>query len=140
MKRDTDELRAALMRADSISAYMAENEDCFADERVTQLIADAFRGKGLSKAELARRAGCSTVYVHQVFSGRRCPSRDKTLCLCVGMGASMDETQHLLKAAGYAALYPASRRDSVIIFGLAHGYTLAEIDEKLYACKLDTLT
>jgi len=140
LKRNTDELQAELMSADSISEYISKNEADFVDERVTQLIADAFRKKGMTKAELARRAGCSTVYVHQVFSGRRCPSRDKTLCLCVGMGASMDETQHLLKAAGYAALYPASRRDSVIIFGLAHGYTLAEIDEKLYACKLDTLT
>ena len=128
------------MRADSISAYMAENEDCFADERVTQLIADAFRGKGLSKAELARRAGCSTVYVHQVFSGRRSPSRDKLICLFVGMGSGPDEIQQTLKESGFAQLYPANRRDSVILYGLAHGQSLAEIDEKLYAAGMQTLT
>lgn len=140
MGRNTDELTEKLMSADSIADYLSENESRFVDGHIAQRIANAFRDRGMSKAELARRAGCSTVYVHQVFSGRRSPSRDKLICLFVGMGSGPDEIQQTLKESGFAQLYPANRRDSVILYGLAHGQSLAEIDEKLYAAGMQTLT
>ena len=31
----------------------------------------------------------SEVYLHQVFSGRRSPSRDRLLCLCLGLAVSL---------------------------------------------------
>ena len=48
----------------------------------------------------------SEVYLHQVFSGRRRPSRDRLVCICIGLKATLDEAQELLKQAGYAQLYP----------------------------------
>lgn len=140
MKKDTDELKNELMSANSIAEYFSANEENFVDSSVTNLIIQLFEGRGLSKAELARRSGSSTVYIHQVFSGRRNPSRSKLICLGIGMGISLDEMQALLKAAGYAALYPANKRDAVIIFGLHHGETLPEIDEALYENDMETLT
>ena len=52
------------------------------------------------KAELARRSGISEVYLHQVFAGRRNPSRDRLLCICVGLGITLDETQRMLTQGG----------------------------------------
>ena len=79
------------------------------------------------------------MYLHQVFSGRRTPSRNRLLCLCFGLGASVDEAQDLLRHARLAPLYSRDRRDAIVIFGLSHGMALAEINDKLYAEDADTL-
>ena len=79
------------------------------------------------------------MYLHQVFSGRRNPSRDRLVCICVGAGASLEETQELLKHAGYAQLYPRVKRDAIISHGLIHGTELNEINDKLFAENEKTL-
>lgn len=140
MKKNTDELHSELMNSNSIETYINENSESFVDDSITELFLDIFSGKGISKAELARRSGSSTVYVHQVFAGRRSPSRNKLICLGIGMGAELSELQRLLKAAGYAPLYPANKRDSIIMFGVHHSSPLTGIDEELYEHDMETLT
>ena len=98
-----------------------------------ELLEELYQRKIVPKAALAKRAGMSEVYVHQVFSGRRTPSRDRLLCLCIGLEATLEETQRLLKQAIYAQLYPANKRDAIIIHGIAHGTDLAQINDKLFA-------
>ena len=88
---------------------------------------------------LAKQSGISEVYLHQVFSGRRTPSRNRLLCLCFGLGASVDEAQDLLRHARLAPLYSRDRRDAIVIFGLSHNMTLGDINDKLYAEDADTL-
>ncbi len=91
-----------------------------------------FITESISKAALARSAGMSEVYLHQVFSGRRNPSRDRLLCLCIGLEASLEETQKLLERAGYAQLYPKSRRDAIISHGIVHKTPLQKVNDNLY--------
>ena len=71
-------------------------------------------------------------YLYQVLSGRRNPSRDRLLCICFGLGTSVEETQRLLQQAGFAPLYPRLRRDAVILHGIAHGTPLAEVNDRLF--------
>ena len=98
-----------------------------------------YETKDLTKAELARRSGISEVYLHQLFSGRRFPSRSRLLCLCFGLGATVDEAQSLLQQARHAPLYSRDRRDAIIIFALSHHMTLFEANDKLFTENLDTL-
>ena len=79
------------------------------------------------------------VYLHQVFSGRRTPSRDRLLCLCIGLGASTEETQSLLQQAHHAPLYARDKRDAVLLFGLSHSLTLPEINDALFTAGAETL-
>ena len=72
------------------------------------------------------------IYLHQIFAGRRKPSRNRLLCICYGLGATVNEAQELLKLCGLAQLYPKNRRDAIILFGMAHGSTLSEINDKLF--------
>ena len=81
----------------------------------------------------------SEVYLHQVFAGRRNPSRDRLLCLCVGLETTLEEAQRLLKQAGYAPLYPRLKRDAIISFGIVHHMELGEINDKLFAENEKTL-
>ncbi len=67
-----------------------------------------------------------------VPSDRRKPSRNRLLCLCFGLEASVEETQELLKLCGMAQLYPKLKRDAIIYYGLLHGLKLFEINDKLF--------
>lgn len=98
-----------------------------------------YETKDLTKAELALRSGIGEVYLHQVFAGRRNPSRDRLLCICVGLGITLDETQRMLTQGGYAQLYPRTRRDAIISYGVVHQLPLGEINDKLFAEQEKTL-
>lgn len=93
----------------------------------------------MTKAALARKAGMSEIYLHQVFSGRRNPSRDRLLCLCIGLGCSLEETQRLLQQATCAQLYPRIKRDAIITHGVLHGTDLNDINDKLFSENEKTL-
>ena len=131
-KKTTDDLRQELMDQPSIKAYLSKNRSCFTQLGILDLLESLRERCGLPKAEIARRSGMSEVYLHQVFSGRRNPSRDRLLALCVGMGASLEEANQLLRQAAYAQLYPRLRRDAIISHGLAHRRSLVEINESLF--------
>ena len=137
--KSTDDLRKELMTQSSIDSYIKENRPYFADRSVTELLTVLFRKKSMSKAELARQAAMSEVYLHQVFSGRRKPSRDRLLCICIGMGATLEETQRLLEQATYAQLYPRIKREAILCHGIVHHTPLSEINETLFAENEKTL-
>lgn len=139
-RKSTGDLSRELMDASNIDAYISKNREVLCHESVAALLTELYQSKSLSKAALARQAGMSEVYLHQVFSGRRNPSRDRLLCLCIGMEATLEETQTLLKHAGYAQLYPKSKRDAIISFGLLHGADLDAVNDKLFAENEKTLS
>ena len=131
--KPTDDLQNELMSEPSFDSYMNENRPFFSQQSVAELLTALYEQQDISKAALARKAGMSEVYLHQVFAGRRNPSRDRLLCLCVGLGVTLEETQRLLKQASYAQLYPKIKRDAIISYGIIHQVGLREINEKLVA-------
>lgn len=131
-RKDTNDLRQELMAESNLDAYIKENESYFRDSSVTGMLADFYEAQPISKAELARRAGMSEVYLHQLFSGRRKPSRDKLICLCIGMQLTLEESQQLLKEATYVQLYPKIKREAIISHGIIHHTPLSEINDKLF--------
>ena len=138
-KKSTGDLRQELMDQPNLDAYIHENQAYFLEKNVTELLAQMYGRKDISKAELARCAGISEVYIHQVFSGRRRPSRDRLLCLCIGLESELEEAQLLLKRMGYAPIYPKLKRDAIISHGLLHHTPLAEINDKLFSENEKTL-
>lgn len=138
-EKNTGDLSQELMSQPDLDAYIQENSRAFDERNFAELLTALYDKKDISKATLARRAGISEVYLHQVFSGRRNPSRDRLVCICLGLGATLEETQELLKHAGYAQLYPRLKRDAIISHGLVHGTDLNEINDKLFAENEKTL-
>lgn len=127
------------MSTSNIDSYISDNQSLFSDQSIAALLAQLHEKKAISKAALARESGMSEVYLHQVFSGRRKPSRDRLLCLCVGLGATPEETQQLLRQATYAQLYPRVKRDTIILYGIIHHTPLDEINDKLFSENEKTL-
>ena len=137
--KSTDDLRQELMESPDLEQYLAENDAFFSSKDAAAMLNQLFKKYGLSKAALAKRSGMSDIYLHQIFSGRRNPSRSRLLCLCIGLGASLEETQELLKLCGLAQLYPKLRRDAIIIYGLTHRLSLFSINDSLFSTDEETL-
>ena len=138
-EKNTDTLQQELMSTNNLDRFLTENDASFRDVPLQEAIQRIFDEKGMSKAQLAKQSGISEVYLHPLFSGRRFPSRSRLLCLCFGLGATVDEAQSLLQQARHAPLYSRDRRDAIIIFALSHHMTLFEANDKLFTENLDTL-
>ncbi|MBP3631508.1 MAG: helix-turn-helix transcriptional regulator [Vescimonas sp.] len=138
-EKNTDTLQQELMSTNNLDRFLTENDASFRDVPLQEAIQRIFDEKGMSKAQLAKQSGISEVYLHQLFSGRRFPSRSRLLCLCFGLDATVDEAQSLLQQARHAPLYSRDRRDAIIIFALSHHMTLFEVNDKLFTENLDTL-
>jgi len=137
--KDTNNLQQELMETATLDQFLSENQDNFNRDSICELLNRLFQKRRISKATLAKQSGMSEVYLHQVFSGRRNPSRNRLLCLCFGLNASLEETQELLKQCGFAQLYPKDRRDAIILYGILNGMDLFAVNDKLFAENEETL-
>lgn len=138
-RKNTDDLRQELMSSPNLDEFLSDNEKNFSNESIPEILNSLLFEKNISKATLAKQSGISEVYLHQIFARRRNPSRNRLLCLCYGLNASLDETQELLKLCGVAQLYSANRRDAILIFGIVHSISLFEINDKLFSEDEETL-
>ncbi len=130
--KNTNDLQEALMDAPDLNRFLDENRENFNNTSVADSLNQMILKQRISKSALARQSGMSEVYLHQVFSGRRTPSRTRLLCMCFGLQATVEEAQVLLKQCGYAPLYPKNRRDAILLYGLSHQQTLFQINDTLF--------
>lgn len=137
--KNTDDLRQELMESPDLDQFLTDNQEDFDGGRIGEMLNVLFQKHRISKAALARLSGMSEVYLHQVFAGRRNPSRSRLLCLCFGLDATVEETQLLLKHCGHAQLYPKNRRDAIILYGLANNMDLFDVNDKLFRENEETL-
>lgn len=137
--KNTGALLQELMESNDLDRVLSDNTSTFREGSLPETLQELFDRRALTKSSLAKESGISEVYLHQVFSGRRSPSRNRLLCLCFGLRVDMEEAQTLLQAGHYAPLYPRDRRDAILIYGLSHGLTLAEVNDALFTANAETL-
>ena len=137
--KNTDQLRRELMEEADIGKYIAKNHALMVDADIKELLAEVYQRDPIPKSELAKKSGMSEVYLHQLFAGKRNPSRNRLISLCVGMGTTVEECQELLRRSGHAMLYPRSRRDAIILYGLLHKMDLFSINDRLFDADEETL-
>lgn len=138
-KKDTDNLRQELMDSPNLTQFLTRNQEYFVNTSLSELLNQLFEKKNISKAALAKKSGMSEIYLHQIFSGHRNPSRNRLLCLCYGLETTVEETQDLLKLCQMAQLYPKLKRDAIIYYGLQHRLGLYEINDRLFDEDEETL-
>ena len=137
--KNTDDLGQELMESPSLDKFLSENRENFNTDEAIVFLNTLFERKEISKAALAKHASISEIYLHQIFSGQRNPSRNRLICICYGLDATLEETQELLKLFGSAQLYPKYCRDAIIIYGILHGISLLVINDKLFQENEETL-
>ena len=137
--KDTAELLQDLKKTAHIEDYLRKNADDLRHESQTDAINRIYRQQGRGKAEIAREAGISDIYLYQIFSGKRIPSRNRLICICLGMRTFGEDAQMLLRLYGYAPLYVRDERDAIILHGILHGKTVPEVNRLLLEKQLAPL-
>lgn len=88
--------------------------------------------RSMAAGDLVLKTGIERSYLYQILKGRRIPSREKVLRLCIGAGLPLEEAQRVLELGKFGVLYPRDRRDAILIFALRSGLDATETD-----CLLD---
>lgn len=139
MQKDTAKIVEELGLCPDFQTFYNENKDYMISGNLAELLAQMLERKGLKKSQVIKNAEIAEVYGYQIFSGIRVPERKKLLCLAVGMGLNIEETQQLLKCAGYPQMYVKLPFDSVVLYGLCKALTVVQINELLYEHELEML-
>lgn len=135
-----DELLEKLKNTDSISGFLYEHRDCFNRKGIGAYLQERIQESNITKASLARNAGMSEIYLYQILSERRHPSRDRVICIGISMSYSLDQIQELLYTHGYAKLYIKNRRDAIIMHGILHNRNLFALNDILFTENEGTLS
>ena len=137
--KSTNELLNILKQSDSPKDYIVNNSNSLITDPLSTYLTTLLSQKGITKSQVIKAAELNDIYCYQIFSGKRFPSRDTLISICIGMQLNVDETQQLLKYAGFAPLYTKNILDSIILFGIINNYSIYEINESLYSNNEQTL-
>jgi len=137
--KDTSKIVEELGLCPDFTTFYHENKEYMISQSLAQMLDVLIKEKNLKKTVVIKASELSEVYAYQIFSGRRVPERKKLLCLAVAMGLNLEETQALLKCAGYSPLYVKLPFDSVVLYGICKRMSVVEINELLFAYNMETL-
>ena len=139
MQKDTSKIVEELGLCPDFKTFYNENKEYMVSDSLANMLARLLDEKGLTKSQVIKNTELSEVYAYQIFSGLRVPERGKLLCLTVGMALNLDETQTLLKCAGYSPLYVKLPFDSIVLYGICKQLSVLEINNMLFEYGLETL-
>ena len=139
MDKPTDDLFKELNQTSHIEEYLKENDKFLINTSLSNYLCNKFDAMNISKSNVLKNADINEIYGYQILSGKRSPSRNKLLCLCIGAGFSLEDTNETLKIAEFSPLFPKIKRDSIIIFGLQNHHPIWKINEVLYNHELNPL-
>ena len=84
-----------------------------------------------SASKLSNDSCLDPSYIGLIIAGRKNPSREALLCICLTLGTDIEETQTLLKHSGYPPLYVRNMGDAIIYTGIINHESLDDVNEKL---------
>ena len=137
--KDTEDLASELSGYSDISSFLEDKKEDFISSSAGSAISDMIRKKRITKSALAANSGMSEVYLYQILNGRRSPSRDRMICLCIGLGCDLEETQFILRQSSFALLYPKVRRDAVIMFAIKEKWDVNRLNDALFENEEETM-
>ncbi len=139
-QKSTSDLMKELSSSASYDEFYSNNNEYMNNKDLTDCLNDLLIEKGKSKAEVIRKSELNENYIYQLFSGiKKKPTRDKLICLSIGMELSIEETNGILRFARFMALDSKNLRDSIILFGKLNKKTVCEINEMLFEKSQETL-
>ncbi len=86
--------------------------------KLSEYILEICGAKGLKKSDIIRNSDVYRTYGYEILSGKKLPSRDKLLQICIGNRFSLEETNRCLTISKLGILYAKDPRDSIIIYSL----------------------
>lgn len=137
--KDTAELMNEIKHAKNILDYMERNQGEMHLNTLAECLNEWLPKKGCQVSDVVKKSNLNKSYVYQIFRGKKFPSRDKVIALAFGLKLNADETQKLLKQAGYRELYPRDRRDALLLFAINQKMDIVGANEVLYDHEIEVL-
>lgn len=138
-KIKTDELLALLFKERSLERFLKSEESSFLLPSFSEYITKWCADHKIVPEQIILKANIDKSFGHQLFSGKRNPSRDTVLQLAFGMNADVPQAQEMLKIAHKSILYPRIKRDTVIIYCLHNNISLVDTEIILFDLGLPLL-
>ena len=138
-KISTDQLMALLFKERDIEQFLQRDESSFLLPTFAEYMTDWCKKHDQVPEKVILRANLDKSYGHQLFSGKRNPSRDTVLQMAFAIGADLPQAQEMLKIARKSILYPRVKRDAVIIYCLHNSISLTDTEIILYDLGLPLL-
>ena len=95
----TDELLKLLFKERSLEQFLQRNESAYLNTTFADYLSGWCRREHEVPEQLIRRANLEKSFGHQLFTGKRNPSRDTVIKLAFAMRADVAQTQEMLKIA-----------------------------------------
>ena len=124
----TDELLALLFKERSLEHFLQRNESAYLNTTFADYLSSWCKKHQAVPEQVIRQANLEKSFGHQLFTGKRNPSRDTVLQLAFAMGAEVPQAQEMLRIAGKSILYPRIKRDTVIIYCLHNHISLVDTE------------
>ena len=137
--KNTNDLLKELNNTHDIDSYLNDNRMQIIDKQLNNFLNELIERNAISKSKIIRQADINEIYAYQIFSGKRFPSRNKLLRICIGAEFSINEINDVLTVGEFSPLYPRIKRDSIIIFGIQNQYTIYQLNELLHSHQLELL-
>ena len=122
----TDELLTLLFKERNLEHFLQRNESAYLTASFSEYLNQWCRRHLDVPEQVIRRANLEKSYGHQLFSGKRNPSRDTVLQLAFAMEADLPQAQEMLRIARRSLLYPRIKRDAVLIYCLHNRISLLD--------------
>lgn len=111
--------------------FLAENEDSFVVQDLSDYWQEIIQKSNMTKVDIINKADIGYTYFYNVIGGKSIPSRDTIVKLFLSMRAGLEDCQQTLKLYNWSDLYPKNKRDSILIYGLAHSLSLYDTEDLL---------
>ena len=131
MGKPTDENYRKLKAA---ATYDKAELDNMVDRKFSVTLDKMIRDKGFTTTDIVKNTSLSKAYINRLRSPSRKndkPKREVIIDLALGMNATLDEANLLLKRMRYQELYTRDKSESIIIWGMLKKLSGSEIRELL---------
>lgn len=135
----TSSLVEQLIKSKNFQEVIDRNAKVFEEQHISEYLSKLCKERGLVAEHVIIKSQIDRTYGHQIFNGTRVPSRDKLIQIALGMELSLDETQLMLITANKGILYVKYKKNTAIIFGITHKFSVMELQELLESAGLPLL-
>ena len=98
------------------------------DLKLSEYILEVAKYKGFNKSEIIKNSDIYRTYGYEILNGKKSPSRDKLIQICIGNKFSLDETNRTLTIAKLGVLYAREPRDSIIIYSINNKLSIIDVN------------
>lgn len=128
--KSTEKLLNILNKAknkSSLDKYISSNSEHDTYE-LSEYILEISTSKGYSKSDIIKNSEIYRSYGYQILNGKKSPSRDNVLKICIGNKFNLEQTNRTLTLAKLGVLYAKDPRDSIFIYALNNKLNIINVN------------